>query len=98
MGDFLNPDRQSDLNRLVKHVLNTYGMGALLEQLIEVVKERGGLEPYEIHLVDGLQNTLDTYKSRYELSSKGRPKCRTCGMEKAEHLNDGTDLCSGYDP
>lgn len=61
---YLNHGREIDLNRLLRHTYTTYGMAAVLEQLIDLM---GGDKPYQQRLVADLQKTLDTYEARYEL-------------------------------
>ena len=61
---YLDTGRQIDLNRLLMHIITTYGTSAMLEQLIDIFK---GDRPYEKRLVADLQKTLSTYEARYEL-------------------------------
>lgn len=61
---YLDRGRQIDLNRLLRHIYTTYGMSALLEQLIDLME---GPKPYEQRLVADLKKTLTTYEARYEL-------------------------------
>ena len=61
---YLDNGRQIDLNRLLHHTYTTYGMSAVLEQLIDLMD---GPKPYEQRLVMELKKTLATYEARYEL-------------------------------
>jgi hypothetical protein len=61
---YLTEGRQIDLNRLLWHTITTYGLSAILEQLIDLL---AGPRPYEQRLVADLKNTLATYEARYEL-------------------------------
>ncbi len=61
---YLDKGRQIDLNRLLRHTYTTYGMSALLEQLIDLMDSP---EPYMQRLVADLKKTLTTYEARYEL-------------------------------
>jgi hypothetical protein len=59
---YLDKGRQIDLNRLLHHTITTYGLSALLEQLIDLLD---GTKPYELCLVMDLKKTLATYEDRY---------------------------------
>jgi hypothetical protein len=58
---YLDAARQSDLNRLLQHTVTTYGLSAMLEQLIDLTE---GPRPYEKSLVADLKKTLATYEKR----------------------------------
>jgi len=64
---YLDKGRQIDLNRLLQHTYTTYGMSAVLEQLIDLM---GGSSPYQQRLVADLKKTLNNYEARYELDSE----------------------------
>ena len=64
---YLDKGRQNDLNRLLRHTYTTYGMSAVLEQLIDLM---GGSSPYQQRLVADLKKTLNNYEARYELDSE----------------------------
>lgn len=61
---YLDLGRGLDLNRLLWHTITTYGLSAILEQLIDLLD---GPKPYEQRLVADLKKTLATYEARYEL-------------------------------
>lgn len=61
---YLKDSRALDLNGLLWHTITTYGLSAMLEQLIDLLD---GPKPYEKRLVADLKKTLATYEARYEL-------------------------------
>lgn len=61
---YLDKGRQIDLSRLLWHTITTYGLSAILEQLIDLLD---GPKPYEKRLVADLKKTLATYEDRYKL-------------------------------
>ena len=61
---YLTKARQIDLSRLLRYVVTTYGLSAMLEQLIDFLD---GPKPYEQRLIADLKKTLTTYEARYEM-------------------------------
>lgn len=61
---WLDRGRQIDLNRLLWHTITTYGLSAILEQLIDLLE---GPKPYEKRLVEDLKQVQARYEDRYEL-------------------------------
>jgi hypothetical protein len=61
---YLDKGRQIDLSRLIWHTISTYGLSAILEQMIDLVN---GAETHEKRLAADLKKTLANYEARYEL-------------------------------
>lgn len=74
---YLDKGRQIDLSRLLWHTITTYGLSAILEQLIALFEEHKNLRPYELRLIEDLKRTLATYEARYELDPEDEQ-----GMDK----------------
>jgi hypothetical protein len=65
----IDHSRGLDLRRLLWHTITTYGLSAMLEQLIDLIN---GTEPYEQRLTADLKKMLATYEARYKLDPEDK--------------------------